>query len=262
LKLLFEPFIELKKKLIKKKKIYMGKVNNYDIAKVIFDLTVDCFKSMSEKARYWFWNIDEEEWMKGSSVGSFYTIKWSEYQGKSETLFAMDNKKKTIEQLLELKNQPEEKMPLVYSVWKDSTIEDGELTKENMMFINFKGSTLKNIDFSESNIARSQFKGTHIKACNFNDSKLIGASLENSEIEESGFSNADCTGANFSNSKLKFVDFKETNLKKATFVNAKLQNVSFEGANVEDALFSERDIPFLHLTSEQLQTIYIDGGKE
>ncbi|WP_297430647.1 pentapeptide repeat-containing protein [Clostridium sp.] len=255
-KFLFEAFIELKQKLIKEKKIYMGKVNNYDIQKIIFNLAVECFKEMAAYVRNWFWNIDEEKFMEESSIENFYIIKWSEYQGKSETLFAMDNRKKDIKELLQLKKSPKEKLPFVYTVWKNSTLENGEFTKENMLFINFKESRLKKIDFSESSIAKGQFKATHIKDCRFENSKLMGSSFENAVIEDSDFSNADCLGVNFEKSELSYVDFKGTNLKKAIFTNAKFKNVSFEGADVEDAVFSEKDIPFIHLTSEQLQTIY------
>lgn len=259
---LFEPFISLKEKLSKEKRIYMGKVNDYDIEKIIFELVVKCYKDMSKIVRNWFWNLDEEEWMQESSIGDFYVVKWSEYQGKSETLFAMDNKEKNIKDLLKLKEQPEEKLPFVYTVWKNSILEDGNLEKQNMLFINFKGSTLKNIDFSECNIVRGQFKDTELKRCILTKCNLMGTSFENSKIEDSNFSSGDCTGADFSKTELRYVDFSNSKLKNSNFINAKFKNVSFEGADLEDAVFSAKDIPFINLTSEQLQTIYIDGGEE
>ncbi|MBB6624510.1 pentapeptide repeat-containing protein [Clostridium gasigenes] len=262
LKFLFEPFIDLKEKLIKEKKIYMGKVNNYDIQEIIFDLAVECYNNMSESARNWLWNLDEEEWMKESSIQDFYIIKWSEYQGESETIFTMDNKEKNIKELLELKKQSEEKLPFVYTVWKNSILENGDLTKQNMLFINFKGSKLKKIDFSESDIIRAQFKDTEVKKCEFKNSILIGTSFENSKIEDCNFNNGDCRGGDFRKSELQYVDFGNANLKNSNFTNANFTNVSFEGADVEDSIFSEKDIPYIHLTPEQLQTIYIDGGKE
>jgi uncharacterized protein YjbI with pentapeptide repeats len=258
----FKPFIRLKEKLIKEKRIYMGKVNDYDIQKIIFELTAKCYMSMSEAIRNLLWNLDEEEWMKESSIGDFYTVKWSEYQGKSETLFAMDNREKNIKELLELKKQPGEKLPFVYTVWKNSTLEDGDLTKQNMLFINFKGSKLKNINFSECDMIRGQFKDTKVKRCIFTNARVIGTSFENSKVEDSDFSNVDCTGVDFRKSELTHVDFSNSNLKNSNFINAKFKNVSFEGANLEDAIFSSKDIPFINLTSEQLQTIYIDGGEE
>lgn len=262
LRFLFEPFITFKEKLIKEKRIYMGKVNDYDIQKIIFESAVKRYKDMSKTVRNWFWNLDEEKWIKESSLEDFYLVKWSEYQGRSETLFAMDNREKNIKELLEFKKQPKEKLPFVYTVWKDSTLEDGDLTKQNMLFISFKGSKLKNINLSESDIIRGQFKDTEIRKCIFKKCRLIGSSFENSKIEDSDFSSGDCTGVDFRKADLRYVDFSNSNLKNSNFINAKLKNVSFEGADLEDAIFSAKDIPFINLTSEQLQTIYIDGGEE
>ncbi|OOM11724.1 pentapeptide repeat-containing protein [Clostridium saccharobutylicum] len=262
LSFLFEPFIKVKEKLIKEKRIYMGKVNNYDIQKMIFELVVKCYKNMSKTIRNWFWNLDEEEWIKERVIEDFYIVKWSEYQGRSETLFAMDNREKNIKELLELKEQPEEKLPFVYTVWKNSILEDGVLAKQNMLFINFKGSNLKDIDFSECNILRGQFKDTEVKRCTLVKCNLIGSSFENAKIEDSDFSNGNCTGVDFRQTELRYVNFSNSNLKNSNFINAKFKNVSFEGADLEDAVFSAKDIPFINLTSEQLQTIYIDGGEE
>lgn len=262
LKNLFEHFNELKEKLIKDKKIYMGKVNNYDIQEIIFDLAVECYNNMSVSARNWLWNLDEEEWINECAFSDFYTIKWSEYHGKSETIFTMDNREKNINELLELKKQSKEKLPFVYTVWKNSTLEDGDLTKQNMLFINFKESRLRKIDFSESDIIRGRFKDTELNYCEFKSSKLVGTSFENSKIEDCNFNNADCTAGDFRKAELNYVDFSNTNLKNANFTNVKFYNVTFEGADVEEAIFSEKDIPFIHLSPEQLQAIYIDGGKE
>ncbi|WP_160685618.1 pentapeptide repeat-containing protein [Clostridium sp. C2-6-12] len=262
LRFLFEPFISLKERLIKEKRICMGKVNDYDIQKIIFELVSKCYWDMAKEVRNWFWNLDEEDWMQKTSVEDFYIVKWSEYQGKSETLFAMDNKEKNIKELLELKKQPEEKLPFVFSVWKNSVLEDGDLAKQNMLFINFKESKLKNINFSESYVVRGQFKVTEIKRCIFTKGQLIGAVFEKAKIEDSDFQDADCSGSDFRDAELIYVDFSNSNLKNSNFINAKFKNVSFEGSDLENAIFSAKDIPFINLTSEQLQTIYIDGGEE
>lgn len=262
LNFLFKPFVSFKEKLIKEKKIYMGKVNDYDIEKIIFHIVVKCYMDMSKVVRNWFWNLDEEEWMKERSVGDFYTVKWSEYQGKSETLFVMDERKKNIEEFLKLMKQPKEKLPFVYAVGKESVLVDGDFTGQNMLFINFKGSKLKNINFSEGNMARGQFKNTEINKCKFTNSTLIGASFESSKIKDSDFTNGNCIGIDFSKAELRYVDFSYAKLKNSNFIDAQLKNVSFDGADLEEAIFSAKDIPFINLSPEQLQTIYIDGGEE
>lgn len=261
LKFLFNPFIELKKELIKAKKVYIGKINNYDVEELIFETVAQCYKNMSQKARAWLWNLDENQWINEGSFSDIYIVKWSEYRSDSETIFAMDKREKIREQLLELKNVPKEKLPFVYSVWRKSSFQDIELDEEAMLFINFKESNLKNISFTSGLLIMSQFKDTKIKNCNFKSSKLIGASFENSALEKCNFDEADVKGVNFKNVKLKDITFKNSDLRGAAFIEATLENVVFEGADVTEAIFSEQQVPFLHLTPEQLQTIYISGGE-
>ncbi len=262
LKFLYEPFIELKEKLIKEKKIYIGKVNNYDVQEIIMNLAYQCYENLKENIRNIFWDCDEEEYMKSDSIEDFYTIRWSDYHGKSEIVFAMDNKEKTKVDILKLKKEDKEKLPFVYTVWKNSLIEDSNLANENLLFINFKGSTLKRIDFSKSEIVRSQFKDSKINNCEFKEANLVGTSFKNSDIEYTNFNKSNCIATDFQNTNLKDVDFENADLKGSKFINAKFHNVDFKDANLEDAIFNEKDIPFIHLTSEQLQAIYICGGDE
>lgn len=261
LKFLFNPFIELKKELIKAKKVYIGKINNYDIEEIIFETVAQCYNNMSTKAREWLWNLDENQWINEGVFSDIYIVKWSEYRSDSETIFAMDKREKTRDQLLELKDVQKEKLPFVYSVWRKSSLQDVDLNEEAMLFINFKESNLKNIGFENSVLIMSQFKDTKIKKCNFKNSKLIGTSFENALLEKCNFDEADVKGVNFKRAKLREATFKNSDLRGAVFIEATLENVVFEGANVEEAIFSEQQVPFLHLTPEQLQTIYISGGE-
>lgn len=259
LKYLFEPIIELKQKLIQGKKIYLGKVNKYDIQKIIFEIVVKSFNDMSETVRGWLWNLDEEEWINNTIVEEFYIVKWSEYLGDSETLFAMDNKEKTITDLLELKKKSKEKGPFIYSVWKNSKLEQGKFEEDNMLFINFKGSNLRKIDFLKNNMVRAQFKNSTIYMSKFEEVVLIGASFEGAKITDCKFENSDLRNVDFKNAYLNNISFKNTNLQNAYFASAEFTHVSLEEAIVDGAIFKAGDIPFLHLTSKQLQTIYIEG---
>ena len=274
LKFLFESFENLKKELIEKSKIYIGKVNIYDINKIIFDAVSDSYMNMSSMVRDYFWNLDEEEWMNEVLFSDFYIIKWSEYKGKSETVFAMDMRKKTAE---DLENLKKEKKSLIYSVWRNSCLENADLSKEDLLFINFKESTLRNIDFSSSNIVSGEFKDTKIIKCNFEKSRVVGTELSESDIKECEFKKCDLRSSDFSNGVLKNVDFSNSDMFIDNFVNSKLSNVSFNGctlssadfsnavfenvdfqnADLKDAIFSRKDIPFLHLSPQQLQDVFI-----
>lgn len=279
LKFLFEPFIRLKEELIKRKKIYIGKINNYDIEKIIFEVVYKCYMKLSSTIREYFWDFDEEEWIKDINLSEFYKVIWSEYQGNSEIIFAMDNKKKTVEDIKEAKMQDSKKLPFVYSVWKDSSFENIDLSKENLLFINFKGSTLKKVNFSESDIVTAQFKytthfnndfscgrvvgtsfeGSNLERCNFSESDVRSTYFHNCSIKDIDFKKSDLTLANFTKSDLYNVSFNKTILKNVDFRGCSFENVDFSEAILEGAIFNTDSVPFIHLTPEQLQDIYIDS---
>lgn len=282
LNFLSEPFIKLKEQLMKEKLIYVGKINNYDIQKIILDITAECYNSISQIARDYLWDLDEEEWINDMLLSDFYIIKWSEYKGKSETVFAMDNRKKGTEDLNKLKNIDKEKQPFVYSVWKDSEFNDLDLSKENMLFINFKGSQIENVDFSETSIVSGEMKYTKLKMCKFIKGSIVGTTFEKSSIKRCGFNECDLRSSDFNNALLEEVNFDDSNFQLGNFVNtnlykvsfkncnlaqadfskAKFEHVDFEGANLENTIFSREDVPFLHLSPEQLQYILIEDGEE
>lgn len=259
LKFLFEPFVELKQKLLEARKKYLGKINIYDIQAIIFEIAVKVFNELSGVVREWLWDLDEEEWIKNPIIDDFYIVKWSEYLGQSETVFAMDNKQKSITDLLELKKKSKEKNIYIYTVWKNCDFQEAEFKEENMLFINFKGSSLKKINFINTNMVRAQFKNTSIKECKFEEAILISSSFEGAKINDCDFVGSDLREVDFKDSIISNSSFKDANLQNSYFVWAKFNNVSFAGANLEGAIFKAEDIPFLHLTSEQLQTIFIEG---
>ena len=274
LKFLFKPFENLKKELIEKSKIYIGKINIYDIQKIIFDAVSDSYMGMSKVVREYLWDLDEEKWINEMLLSDFYIIKWSEYKGKGETVFAMDMRKKTKE---DLENMKKEKKSFIYSVWRNSCLENADLSKENLLFINFKESKLQNIDFSKSSIISGEFKNSRIVKCSFEGAEVVGTALSESEINECkfkdcnlrssdfntsilndvDFSNSDMSISNFVNSKLNNVSFKGCTLLNSDFTNAVFENVSFQDADLKDSIFSRKDIPFLHLSPEQLQDVFI-----
>ena len=274
LKFLFKPFENLRKELIENSRKYIDRVNIYDIQKIIFDAVSDSYMGMSKAVREYLWDLDEEEWINEMLLSDFYIIKWSEYKGKGETVFAMDMRKKTTE---DLENMKKEKKSFIYSVWRNSCLENADLSKRDLLFINFKESALKNLDFSSSNIISGEFKSAKITKCNFEKARVVGTELSQSDIKECkfkecdlrssdfntsilndvDFSSSDMSISNFVNSKLNNVSFKGCNLLNSDFTNAVFENVSFQDADLKDSIFSRKDIPFLHLSPEQLQDVFI-----
>lgn len=259
LKFLFEPFIKLKEALIKEKKIYMGKINNYDIQEIIFEKVLEAFKGMSDIVRKFFWDLDEDKWINENLKTPFYVIKWNEYQSESEILFAMDHREKSNEDMLEILKKNKEKAPFTYSVWKNSKFNDLDLTDNPMLFINFKGSTFENVIFKECDILRAQLKGCTFINCDFSNTRLAGTSFENVIIDNCTFENSFMPNVNFKGANLRKVKFINADLRNVDFTEVEFSEVDFLNANVEESVFDLDKVPYLHLSSEQLQTIYIEG---
>lgn len=257
LKFLFKPLINLKEELLESVRKYLGKINKYDIESIILDAASKCYLNMVYSARECMLDIDEEEYLTEDVMGKYYFIQWAEYHTKGEIIFAMDNRKKEKEEFLELKKYPKEKMLYVYTVWKNVYFEDCDVSNQKMLFINFKESKLTKIDFSNNYLLKSQFEQTNIKKCKFINCKSMGSSFKISDIRETSFENADFRNVNFENSNLVDVDFKNTDLSNAVFIGCKFENVTFENSILENAIFSEDDIPYIHLSPQQLQKIYI-----
>ncbi len=260
LKFLFDDFTKLNENLITKSKGYVGKVNKYDVDETIIEAVMTCYKNMSLEVRRWLWDLDEEPFLNEGNMNDFYYIKWGEYQGDSEVVFAMDNREKSMEDFLKLKNQSEKNDVYIYSVWKKADFKTLSSIEDNLMFVSFKNSSFKDSSFTKCNMIMNQFKNSHIDNCIFEEDDLSGAVFENSTINKINFNNSTLLGTNFEKTKLCDVDFSGCDLRQASFINAKFSNVSFEGADLEEAIFNEEDIPFIKLSPEQLQEIYIYGG--
>ena len=258
LKYLFKPYINLKEALLKEKKIYLGKVNNYDVESILYEAVTEVWLNLIEIARVLFWDLDEEPWIKENIKSQFYFVKWGEYQGKNETVFAMDYRKKTNKDMEAILKIDKSKNPFVYSSWINSTFDNLDLSENKMVFINLKGSVFEKINFQDSYIVKGQCDNAVFRDCNFTNCKMVSTSFKNVTIENCIFDNGLLRNTTFKDAQLSNVSFKNANLCDANLSGIKHKNLDFTEAEVEGALFDVMEIPFLHLSAEQLQTIYIE----
>ncbi|NFG22872.1 hypothetical protein FDF11_06960 [Clostridium botulinum] len=274
LKFLFEPFIELKQVLIKKKKVYLGKVNNYDIQNIVFNIVKECYYSIENITREYMYDLDDNEKIKNVFLDEYYLIKWSEYREESKTIFAMDYRKKETKDLIEFT-----KNPYIYPIFTKSTLNECELKNRDLLYANFKESKLTEINIIECSVPRGKFNNTEFVKCTIKNSVMTGSIFKNTSLNTINFSNSDLRACNFNysdcievtfnncnledvsfyKSSLYRINFINCNLKSVNFIDAKFYKISFEGSDLKEALFNEEVIPFIHITPEQLQDINIWG---
>ncbi|OFS25008.1 pentapeptide repeat-containing protein [Clostridium sp. HMSC19A10] len=273
-KFLFEPFIELRKSLISEKNIYIGKVNNYDIQKIVFNELRKCYYNMESYVREIFYDLDENKKISNVLFDEYYLIKWSEFRDESRTVFSMDYRVKDIEELKRFCKEP-----YIYPVFRKSRLEDFNINNTTLLYANFKESELTHVNMIQcisprceysyvkfaSNVIKncvmtgSNFKDTKMNTMIFEDCNLVGCNFNNSDSMSVVFKNCNIENSSFYNSSFYNVEFIKCNLRSVNFINSNFEKVNFEESNLKEAAFNEEVIPFLHISAEQLQDINVWG---
>lgn len=276
LQFLFEPFIRLKDVLKKEKKRYVGKINDYDIQNIIFNIVRDCYYGMENMIKENFFDFDENNIEKDLFLAEHYYIKWTEYMDQnSKIVFSMDYKKKGTENL-----KAYIKQPYVYPLFINSSLDKYKMQKQDMYYANFKGSSLSEINIGSCKMPRCIFAKTHLKDCYFDNDVITGGVFKNAKLENVVFDNCDLCACNFNFTDCYGLTFNNCNLDNASFYKVSLSNISFDkcsmnqinfvdsnfkemnfnGSNLKEALFCKDVIPYINISSQQLQDIYIWEG--
>lgn len=238
---IFKVLDDLKNYLEEKRKKYVGKIEGFDVDKILLKQAFEYYTSLEIFAVKIFENLDDEDWFQAVEKTNQYCIRWGEYRDLTHLVYKMDHNDKSKEDFIKaLKEMEEEdkKDKFVFSTWKGIEVEDLSCSLKNLMFSNFKNSTFKGVNMLGIVLLGSNFKNSQLHECNFSHSLLEHASFKNSHLEN--------------------VSFDNTILKDADFTYANFENVSFENSDLEAAHFLKKDVPFIHLSPLQLQKIIIE----
>lgn len=216
---LFEELNKRWDKLISEGKKYVGKINQYDILNRVFDEVMAVNGLIAHLLRFTLKDIEDNEDFKAIPKCDLWVIRWGTYRDESEIIIQVDRYPKTQEDWEEaIKLSEEREDQLVCSYWYTGSFKGGSLKEKQLYFITFEKCQLEGLDFSGVAALGGKFKACELKDCSFK-----GALLKNSDFRESHF-----------------------------------ENVDFEGADLTEAIFSDVDVPYLHLSPTQLQDIQIE----
>lgn len=210
---------DMKEKLTLDAGKYMGKVNQYDITKILQDNAMEWNQILAGELRFLFRDIEENTDFIEIPKLKTWGIYWGEYRDSSDLIAFVDREKKSQkdwERVLRLSREQEE--VLISKYWYEMEILDSECSNKMLLFNQFENCTLTQISFDNTNLSGTRFKDCVIKGCSFQNSVI----------------------------------------RQADFVNCRWENNDFTGADLSNSIFLEKDIPFLHMEPEQLQTILID----
>ena len=216
---LFSTLEEVKKKLTLDAGKYMGKINRYDISEILQNNAMEWNHILAGELRFLFRDIEENKDFAEIPKLDTWGIYWGEYRDASELIAFVDREKKYQKDWERaLRLSKEQEDALISKYWYFMDVKESDGRGKYLLFNEFKNCTLTQISFDDSNLSGSRFKDCTIKGCSFRNAVI----------------------------------------RQADFVNCKWEDNDFTGADLTNSIFLEKDIPFLHMEPEQLQTILID----
>lgn len=216
---LFSILEEIKKKLTLDAGKYMGKINRYDISELLQNSAMEWNQILAGELRFLFRDIEENKDFSEIPKLETWGIYWGEYRDASELIAFVDREKKDQKDWERaLRLSKDQEEALISKYWFSMDVKDSDGSGKYFLFNEFENCTLTQISFDDSNLSGSRFKNCTIKECSFHNAVI----------------------------------------RQADFVNCKWENNDFAGADLTSSIFLEKDIPYLHMEPEQLQTILID----
>lgn len=200
-------------------KKYIGKINRYDISHLFQETVMECNQMLAGQLRFLFRDIEENRDFADIPKLDTWGIYWGEYRDANELIACVDREKKEQKDWDKaLRLTGEQEAAMVSKFWYEADLKDSDCRKKALLFSQFENCTLTNLCFDGADLSGSQFKNCTIKACSFQNAVMH----------------------------------------QADFVHCVWKDNVFDGADLAYTIFMEKDIPYLHLDPDQLQTILID----
>ena len=220
---LFEPFDRLRDALEEANSGYGGDVNGYDILNLLFDELPLMDSMICQILRYRLRDWEEKGIFDKVLRSPYWLLKWGEYRDRDEFLIQTDRVRKPDSAWKEeLSKAAHDPEKMIFSYWYKANCAGKAPENLDMRFITFEECTVRDVKFDHCNMEGSRFPKSKVSGCRFEGCNLSGA------------------------------DFR----------SCSFENTSFAGAELTAAIFPAESIPFLEISAEQLQTIYIDRGEQ
>lgn len=202
---------------------YIGKVNAYDVRKIIF-MELDQYNSaIAHLVRYLVKQMESDSRIQNMVFPPCWTIRWGTYRDDAELVKVVDRYEKGPDDWkTELKKAKSVADHLVYAYWFLQDIKGAICEEENFLFATFEQCQVGGSKFHKCNFCNSSWK-----QCKFQDCDFAGSLLQD----------ADFSGCQF-------------------------EQVSFHGADLSNCIFEAEVLPGLGLDPEQLQSILVRREEE
>ncbi|MCK4558641.1 MAG: pentapeptide repeat-containing protein [Calditrichia bacterium] len=114
-------------------------------------------------------------------------------------------------------------------------------------------------NLSKANLVGLNFNGKNLTRVNFNEAKLTGSDLRGTSLIEADFRKAELSNSNFVGLYLTGVSFRYANLTNANFIDANFSMTDFRKANLKGVNFSMTDLSLIDLSGANLVNSNLNG---
>lgn len=223
LSFLFAPYFSWRTELLTDMREYMGKVNQYDVERMVQEAVMSAAGSLIQILRILFRRIEEQENFARIPKGAFWDMQFGEYRDYSEPIMRVNREQRSKDEWLQkIADEEETSGRMQFDWWYQTELTEGNCQGKALDYIVFENCSLKGIDFE-------------------------GAQM---------------TGARFLNCKLEQCSFKQANLTQGEFDHCRFTDCDFTGAGLQQAVFSLEGLEAEWFDDKQQEEMLVAGGVE
>lgn len=223
LSFLFAPYFSWRTELLTDMREYMGKVNQYDVERMVQEAVMSAAGSLIQILRILFRRIEEQENFARIPRGAFWDMQFGEYRDYSEPIMRVNREQRSKDEWLQkIADEEETSGRMQFDWWYQAELTEGNCQGTALDYIVFENCCLKGIDFE-------------------------GAQM---------------TGARFLNCKLEQCSFKQANLTQGEFDHCQFTDCDFTGAGLQQAVFSLEGLEAEWFDDKQQEEMLVAGGVE
>ena len=204
LEFLFQPLDQLFTDLNRKRRVFVNKIDEYDLQGLLFDELAVYSSTIAHYLRYLLRDVGQEDVFISMINGHYpedggWVIRWGEYDSDTELIIQQDLQPKTEKEwkrsLIQTEETPEW---LSCSYWYQLDVLNFNCSRKDMLFICFDRCCLKEITFDHCVMVGSRFLQTQLINCSFVSADLRDADFSGCKGVQLDFTDANVTGALFS----------------------------------------------------------------
>lgn len=221
---IFEELKEIKSKLYKDIKKYVGKIRPFCIEQYILKQIPIFNNFFTYFLINWLKQWDEEESFKEMPKTNVIQITWGEYKNNLQKVFSYEFSIKTEDMFKKIieGNKPED---MIFSTWTGLQASNIIIEDNDISCMSLKESNLKNLYLFNCIGVGLNFKKANLKKCHFK--------------------NCDLGASDFAESILEEVIFENCILRNMNFKGAQFKNVYLRSGSRQKSILKEEDLLYL-----------------